>query len=75
MSGPDKAKVIDGGPAEMSVRVGDDGVWLGFFAKDGSSACISLDKLSATFPQDSISGAALASWINDRKEQARNIAG
>ncbi len=72
---PDKAKVIDGGPVEIAVRVGDDGVWLGFFAKDGSSVCIDLDKISNTFPEGSISRTALSTWAADRREQAKNIAG
>lgn len=70
---PDKAKVIDGGPAEISVRVGSDGVWLGFFAKDGSSVCLDIDKLLNTFPEGSIGRTALSTWAADRREQAKHL--
>lgn len=63
----DKAKTIT---ADIQVRIGADGVWLGFFAEDGRSAVVSLDKLSAGLPEGSVSRAALAAWAADRVKQA-----
>lgn len=70
---PDNAKLIDGGDTEITVRVGEDGVWVGFFAKDGSSALVNLDKLSATLPEGSVSRVALATWAADRRHQAAHL--
>lgn len=75
MSVPDKVKVIGGDAAEISVSVGADGVCLGFFAKDGRSVCVNLDKISAALPKDSDAALALATWASDRRDQAAHIAG
>lgn len=71
----DKAKLIDAGPADMAVRVDDDGVWLGFFPANGMSAVVSLDKILGSLPEGSVSRMAIDSWARDRRKQAAAHAG
>lgn len=66
-------KVDDNG---VFVRAEDDGtVWLGFFAEDGRSGVLCLDKILACVPEGSLSRAAIEAWATDRRKQAAEIAG
>lgn len=69
----DKAKIIDGGATEITIRVGDDGVWLGFFTKDGASAVINVDEWANVYPPGSERRAALSAWAADRRHQAAHL--
>lgn len=75
MPSPDKVKVIHGDDSDISVSVAQDGVCLGFFAKNGSSVVVSLDKIRATLPNNSEATRALTAWVSDRIDQAKHIAG
>lgn len=62
-------KFIDGGSTEMVVSVDGDGVWLGFFAKDGRSAVVNLGEIVRTLPKGSISADVIQAWAAERIAQ------
>lgn len=70
-----RAVAIAPDKADISIEVGPDGVFIGFFSDDGKAALVSLDKLSASGAVSSASAEALTAWATDRRKQATAVAG
>lgn len=70
-----KAVHIAPDKADLSIEVGPDGVFLGFFSDDGKAALVNLDKLSASGVVSSAGVEALTAWATDRRKQATAVAG
>lgn len=73
-----KAVNIPMSESGMSINVGSDGVWLCFKAKNGNQCAFNVDAMIERERgkvdggrSDSFVGVALASWADDRIEQAR----
>lgn len=67
MRGSDKSIPIDPAAADLRIEVGADGVFLGFFTRDGQMTLINVEKLAMAGFGDFV---ALASWSADRRKQA-----